>query len=353
MKWIITGGAGFIGTNTATYLTQQGEAVIVADNLSRQGVEINLRYLQGSLHIPFVRCDVRNAADVERLVQTHPDTDVVLHLAAQVAVTTSVTDPRHDLETNLIGTFNVCEAVRNYAPEARLIYASTNKVYGALSHIPVEERGSRYLYAGDRQGIDERERLDFHSPYGCSKGAAEQYVLDYSRIYGLRTASLRQSCIYGPYQYGVEDQGWLAWFALCALVGRKITIYGNGHQVRDALHAHDLARAYLAVALSLEKSQPSTYNIGGGLANSISLLESLDLLTELTGQKIDISFADWRPGDQPLYISDNSLAAEELKWRPEINLRAGLTSMVSWIRENRDEIAALLGIAEVASGVDS
>ena len=235
----------FIGVNAAEYFADQGWRIAVLDNLSRRGTEENLRWLNDKVKVDFHKLDIRDAAGVERVVrETKPD--ALLHLAAQVAVTTSVSDPREDFEVNALGTFNVLEAVRKGSPQTFIINASTNKVYGKMEEIEVEERNGRYEYRDQTQGVSESQPLDFHSPYGCSKGVADQYTLDYARIYGLDTVSFRQSCIYGPRQFGIEDQGWVAWFIIAAVSGKQITIYGDGKQIRDVLHVKDVARAYLA-----------------------------------------------------------------------------------------------------------
>src|SRR4051812_17766695 len=241
MKWIVTGGAGFIGCHAAARFHQAGHRVVVVDNLSRRGADTNLGWLREQGVNEFVKADVRDAAAMNALLSRHADADAVLHLAAQVAVTTSVADPRADFEINALGTFNVLEAVRTAAGgRPAVLYSSTNKVYGNLEHVRVIERDGRYAYEDRPDGVDEREPLDFHSPYGCSKGAGDQYVRDYARIYGLRTVSFRQSCIYGTRQFGIEDQGWIAWFCVATVLGRPFSIFGDGKQVRDALWIGDL-----------------------------------------------------------------------------------------------------------------
>ena len=242
---LITGGAGFIGANAADYFTREGWRIAILDNLSRRGAEDNLRWLRERTKFEFHKIDVRDAAGIQRVVgELKPH--AMLHLAAQVAVTTSVADPRTDFEINAIGTFNLLEAVRKESPDTFFINASTNKVYGKMEEIGVDERNGRYEYRDHPRGISETQALDFHSPYGCSKGIADQYTIDYARIYGLDTVTFRQSCIYGPRQFGIEDQGWVAWFTIAAVLGKQITIYGDGKQIRDVLHVKDVARAYLA-----------------------------------------------------------------------------------------------------------
>jgi CDP-paratose 2-epimerase len=262
------------------------------------------------------------------------DAAVVLHLAAQVAVTTSVLEPRHDFEVNALGTFNLLESVRRLAPDAVLLYASTNKVYGGLESEGVEEHGRRYRFRRVA-GIPETQPLDFHSPYGCSKGAADQYVRDYARIYQLRTVCFRQSCIYGYRQFGVEDQGWVAWFTIAAVTGQPVTIYGDGKQVRDLLFVDDLVDAYDAAVARAEAVRGGVFNLGGGPEHTLSLLELVDMLEHLTGRPLHPRFADWRPGDQPVFVADISRARSALGWQPQVDVRTGLQRLYSWVEENR------------------
>jgi CDP-paratose 2-epimerase len=341
MRVLITGGAGFIGCNTAAGLLSRGDEVVVFDNLSRRGAGQNLDWVRTVGDVGFVAGDVRDPDAVRRAVDS--SVDVVIHLAAQVAVTASVADPRHDFEVNARGTMNVLEAVRAAGGGAIVIFASTNKVYGALEDLECTERGRRYTCALSGTGVDESRPLDLHSPYGCSKGAADQYVRDYSRIYGLRTVVLRQSCIYGPRQFGVEDQGWLAWFALAALTGRPITIYGEGKQVRDVLEISDLVRLYSLCIDEIELVSGHVLNIGGGPDNTISILESLGMLEDLLGRRVDRRLSAWRPGDQKIFISCNELAGRLLGWRPEVDIEQGLRRLLGWIQPNLDMIRALVG----------
>jgi CDP-paratose 2-epimerase len=340
MRVLITGGAGFIGSNASVDFMRRGDEVTIFDDLSRAGTPENLAWVQSQGPVTFIRADVRDAAALRRTLER--PFDAVLHLAAQVAVTTSVTDPRTDFEINALGTFNVLEAVRGCSTPPVLVYASTNKVYGGLEDLEGAVEGERYVCTASASGIDERRPLDFHSPYGCSKGAADQYVRDYGRIYGLRTVVLRQSCIYGTRQFGVEDQGWLAWFAIAALLGRPVTIYGDGCQVRDVLEVGDLVRLYRCCIERPEAVAGQVLNAGGGPANALSILEALRLLEEAIGAPIPRSFAPWRPGDQKLFISDNSTAAHLAGWRPEVGVREGLSRLVAWIRSSLDLIARLV-----------
>ncbi len=274
-------------------------------------------------------------AAVNKAFRERPDLDVALHLAAQVAVTTSVAEPREDFEINALGTFNVLEAVRVNKLKPVLIYASTNKVYGGMTDIRTVERNGRYEYADLPQGIGEERLLDFHSPYGCSKGAADQYVRDYARIYGLRTVVFRQSCIYGYRQFGVEDQGWVAWFTIAAALGKPITIYGDGKQVRDVLFVEDLAGAYDLAVQKINVASGQVYNIGGGAQQCMSLLELLAMIERFFGKKIERSHSDWRPGDQPVFVCDISKAQRELGWKPKASVEEGVRRLYDWVVANR------------------
>jgi CDP-paratose 2-epimerase len=332
---LITGGAGFIGVNSARHFAAKGWEVTVVDNLSRRGTEDNLQWLQAQAPIRFERADIRDAAAMERIVgQVRPD--VLLHLAAQVAVTTSVTDPREDFEINALGTFNMLEAARKQSPDSFFITASTNKVYGKMHNVEVVERNGRYEYKDLVGGVTEDQQLDFHSPYGCSKGVADQYTIDYSRIYGLRSVALRQSCIYGTRQFGIEDQGWVAWFTIAAVLGKTITIYGDGKQIRDVLHVNDLVRAYEAAASHPEQAAGQAFNIGGGPGNTMSLLELLAYLQDELKITIPLKWDDWRPGDQPVFVCNLDKARERLGWSPRISVREGVKDLSQWVSQNAE-----------------
>ena len=261
--------------------------------------------------------------------------DVLLHLAAQVAVTTSVLNPREDFEINALGTFNVLEAVRKQSQNTFFINASTNKVYGKMDDVFVEERNGRYEYANLSLGVGENRNLDFHSPYGCSKGIADQYTIDYSRIYGLKTVTFRQSCIYGPRQFGIEDQGWVAWFTIASVLGRPLTIYGDGKQIRDILHVDDLLQAFDAVIDRKDKVNGQAFNIGGGPDNTMSLIELIDYLETELRKKIPIKWDDWRPGDQQVFVCNIIKANEFLGWTPKIQVKQGVKQLISWVKENK------------------
>jgi CDP-paratose 2-epimerase len=312
---LITGGAGFLGVNAAQHLIQLGWHATLLDNLSRPGTERNLKWLitRYPTKTTFVKEDVRNA---EALTQHVKDQDAVLHLAGQVAVTTSLVDPIGDFDVNARGTLNLLEAVRLHNREAPLLFASTNKVYGRLD--------------GSNGPCDESQPLDFHSPYGCSKGSADQYVRDYARCFDMNTVVLRQSCIFGAHQYGTEDQGWVAHFVHSILKDRPLTIYGDGSQVRDLLDARDLSALYSTAIEKIDTIRGEVYNVGGGPENQRNLLEVIDQIGELTNKKPRYSFADWREGDQKYYVSKIEKAKSELGWEPRIAFDEGLRDLIAW-----------------------
>lgn len=343
MNWLITGGAGFIGSNMAATLIQGGHEVVILDDLSRRGAERNLEWLRDVYDPPFEKVDIRDVHALQRVFRDHDAFDVVSHQAAQVAVTTSVVDPRTDFEINALGTFNLLEVVRQLQSPPAVLFASTNKVYGGLEDVEVEAERNRYRFVDLPAGVPETRALDFHSPYGCSKGAADQYVLDYARVFGVPGVVFRQSCIYGRRQFGVEDQGWVAWFLIAATFGRDITVYGNGKQARDLLFVDDLVRLYIAAAGAIESVAGEVFNVGGGPDNQLSLLELLARIPDVVGKEPSYSFADWRPGDQPLYVSDNRKAVESLGWVPEIGVDEGVTMLGEWIVCHKQEIRAALG----------
>jgi CDP-paratose 2-epimerase len=337
MKVFITGGAGFIGCNLAEHHLGRGDDVVVFDDLSRPGTDANVRWLRERHEdrLRLVRGDICDADALGGAIE--PGTERVYHLAAQVAVTTSVLEPRRDFEINALGTFNVLEAVRAMAPEAALLYASTNKVYGGMETVPVVEEAARYRYEDLPSGVPEEQALDFHSPYGCSKGAGDQYVRDYSRIYGLRTVVMRQSCIYGERQFGVEDQGWVAHFCIAARLGRPITIYGNGKQVRDVLWIDDLIDAYERAAGRIDEVSGEVFNIGGGPANAMAVWSDFGpMLEALAGRDIPVRWTDWRPGDQPVFVSNINKAARQLAWQPQVSMAHGVERLWKWVDANAE-----------------
>jgi len=334
---LITGGAGFIGANLADRLAQDGQDVLVLDALARPGVDRNLAWLRRRhpRRISAVIADIRDDAAIAQAVQ---DARVVFHLAAQVAVTTSMAQPGEDFGINLHGTFLLLEALRRRGADVPLLFASTNKVYGDLADIALELDGDSYAPADPlirANGIGEDRRLDFHTPYGCSKGAAEQYVLDYARSFGLPAAVFRMSCIYGPRQMGTEDQGWVAHFLIRALQGQPVTIFGDGCQVRDLLFISDAVAAYLAAWKRIGVVRGRAFNLGGGPANAVSLRRLLAYIGEITGSSIATEHADWRAGDQRYFVSDTRRAMAELGLRPAMPWRSGIAALARWLEEER------------------
>lgn len=336
MKILVTGGAGFIGCNIAKSYLDKGWEVAVLDNLSRKGTQANLDWLKSLGKIEFHHEDIRNYEGIKKAIAKSGKIDIIHHMAAQVAVTTSVTDPRSDFDINALGTFNLLEAVRALGIDPVIIFASTNKVYGEMTALGVAERGGKYQYADLPYGIAETNQLDFHSPYGCSKGAADQYMIDYARIYGLKTVCFRQSCIYGPRQFGVEDQGWVAWFTIAAALGKPITIYGDGKQVRDVLHVEDLVRLFHAAYENIDKVKGGVFNAGGGAGNQMSLLELISMLEAKEERKIPLSFEEWRPGDQKIYVSDIRKVKGAIGWEPKIPKAEGVSMLWKWVSENKN-----------------
>jgi CDP-paratose 2-epimerase len=337
MRILITGGAGFIGSNTARYYLNQGYNVTILDNFSRFGSRDNVLWLnrQCKKKPKIVEADlVYDKSKIQRVVKK---VDLIIHLAAQVAVTTSIQNPMHDFENNVIGTINLLEAVRLFGNNPVLIYSSTNKVYGGLENVAVVEKKTRFAFKSLTYGISEIQNLDFHTPYGCSKGAADQYVFDYGRIYGLDTIVFRQSCIYGPRQYGIEDQGWIAWFIIALTKKKTISIYGNGKQVRDLLYIDDLISAYDLAYKNVKKITNRIFNIGGGPGNTISVwLELKPLLVKLFKHEINVNFLPARKGDQPIYVSDIRKAKDILGWEPKVSIKDGVKELFDWVHANKN-----------------
>jgi CDP-paratose 2-epimerase len=335
MRILVTGGAGFIGCHAADRFLSRGDEVTVLDNLSRAGSRGNIEWLEsrhggGSLRIHAT--DVRDFATVREAAR---DKDAILHLSGQVAVTRSVADPREDFEANALGTFNVLEAARLSGTRPAFLYSSTNKVYGGMEDVAIVEGPSRYQYRDLPHGIPETQPLDFHSPYGCSKGAGDQYVRDYARIYGLPTVVFRQSAIYGPRQYGVEDQGWLAWMIIACETGRPLTIFGDGKQVRDVLFVDDLIDLYLLAVENAAAVAGQVFNVGGGPDNTLSIWSEFGTLLETRlGRRVPVSFRDWRPGDQRIYVSDLRKARERFGWAPRVGVEEGVARLHEWVVEN-------------------
>jgi CDP-paratose 2-epimerase len=329
---VVMGGAGFIGTNLVAQLLDEGEQVVVFDNLSRPGVERNLDFLRSTFgrRLHTVLADIRDIAAVDDVVR---NAKAVFHLAAQVAVTSSLVDPMQDFAVNAQGTLTILDSLRRLSPETPLVFASTNKVYGALTDVGIEEFEGRYLPIDPHlraAGIDESRSLDFHTPYGCSKGAADQYVLDYARSFGLKAAVLRMSCIFGPHQFGTEDQGWVAHFLMRALRNEPITIYGDGKQVRDILHVRDAVAAYRAMLGAIERVSGRAFNLGGGPSNAVSLRAVLDEIAVLTGREVACSYQGWRTGDQLYFVADTRRLSEAVLWRARIGWREGLRDLAAW-----------------------
>jgi CDP-paratose 2-epimerase len=348
---LITGGAGFVATNVADRLATAGRRVRLFDNLSRAGVERNVRWLleRHGDRVEFIRGDVRDEAAIQRAVR---GVDQVFHFAAQVAVTTSLTDPFLDFEINARGTLNLLEAIRAGEQPPSLLFTSTNKVYGDLYDVPLRRRKSRYEPADERvleRGIGESRPLDFHSPYGCSKGAAEQYVLDYARTFGLPATVFRMSCIYGPHQFGTEDQGWVAHFLIQALRRRPLTLYGDGLQVRDVLFVEDLVDAMLLAHEHIEDTAGDAFNMGGGPARTVSLLELLDLIADVTGERPVFALEPWRPADQRYYVSSTARFERLTGWRPRTGVRQGVERLLSWLMASGVAGSPQLSAGRVAS----
>jgi CDP-paratose 2-epimerase len=336
LHYLITGGAGFIGSNYVDRLIKRGEKVRIFDNLSRKNTDKNLAWLvekYGQDSFEFIQQDVR---DLTALVDAVEGIDVIVHFAGQVAVTTSVEEPLEDFQVNALGTMNVLEAARLSGQKPIILYSSTNKVYGGMEDVVVVEDETAYAYRDFPYGISETHPLDFHSPYGCSKGSADQYVRDYARIYDIPTVVMRQSCIYGPRQFGVEDQGWVAWFIIAALSGKPITIYGDGKQVRDILYVDDLLDAYDAAIEHIDTAAGQVFNVGGGPANTMSIwVEFHQYLQELLGKPLEVKRGEWRPGDQRIYVSDIRKAEKMLSWTPKTTVPAGIKKLFQWAEANK------------------
>lgn len=339
-KILITGGAGFVGTNLANRFLDEGEEVIIYDNLSRPGVEQNLQWLleRHGNKVQVEIADVRNGFKLMEVVQ---QAKAVFHFAAQVAVTTSLVDPEEDFSINARGTFNLLEAIRKSGHQPPVIFTSTNKVYGSLEQVYIEEKNTRYEPIEDRirlNGINENTNLDFHSPYGSSKGAAEQYIIDYGRSFGLKTLVFRMSCIYGEHQFGTEDQGWVAHFLLSAMKGKPLMIYGNGKQVRDILYVQDLVNAFQLGLQNIDRISGRAFNIGGGPKNSVSLIELIELIESIHDCQIEYEHAEVRTGDQPYYVSDTTEFERLTGWRRKTSCRKGIEQLYDWLLENRTDM---------------
>ena len=337
MKLLITGGCGFLGSNLAAYALGQGIELCVFDSLYRSGSLHNLQWLRDQGTFTFVHGDIRNQNDITRTVRDFQP-DAIFHLAGQVAMTTSISDPRMDFETNTMGSHNLLEAVRLYAPQAAVLYSSTNKVYGDLEQYAYDETDTRFRCVDKPNGFDEATPLDFHSPYGCSKGAADQYMLDYARIFGLKTVVFRHSSMYGGRQFSTADQGWVGWFCQKAVEAKRgnatpFTMSGTGKQVRDVLHAEDMNRLYFAAFANIDKAKGQAFNIGGGMQNSLSLLELFALLEDVSGAKMKYDQLPPRESDQRVFVADLKKASDVLGWAPQVSARDGVTRMFHWVSD--------------------
>lgn len=336
MKLLITGGCGFLGSNLASDAISRGDELVVFDSLYRNGSRENLTWLQTLGNFKFEHGDIRNQNDITNVIQTFQP-DAIFHLAGQVAMTTSIINPRMDFEVNVLGTLNLLEAVRKYCPNASVVYSSTNKVYGDLEEYSYVENETRYQCVEKPNGFDEKTQLEFHSPYGCSKGAADQYMLDYARIFGLKTVVFRHSSMYGGRQFATYDQGWVGWFCQKAVETKKgslkegFTISGNGKQVRDVLHADDMKCLYLAALNNIDKSRGHAFNIGGGVQNSLSLLELLNLLNKQLKINLVYKKLPVRESDQRVFIADTNKAKFILDWSPLVDSMTGIQKMLNWL----------------------
>lgn len=339
-KVLITGGAGFIGSNCAEFFEKKNWGVFIFDNLSRKGTKINLNRIRKKIK-KFYKGDIKKFSSINDIIKKlRPD--VIIHAAGQVAVTTSINNPKHDFEDNLLGTFNILESIRVNKIKSKLIYTSTNKVYGSLENIHLTKKKLRYDFTHFKKGINEQNTLDFHSPYGCSKGAADQYVNDYSRIFKIDSYVLRQSCIYGQNQFGIEDQGWVAWFLIASILKKNIKIYGDGKQVRDILHINDLCDLFYKISITKRRNNQSRiFNVGGGREFSLSLLELLNFIKKKENIDLKYSFYKSRKGDQKIYISDNSKIFKEFKWKPKTKPYDGINKLIEWIYNNKSMISKI------------
>jgi len=336
MKYLITGGCGFLGSNLANEVLRLGEDLIVFDNLSRSGSALNLDWLKTKVELTFHYGDIRNKNDVVSVIsKTKPD--VVFHLAGQVAMTSSLEDPLKDFEINVCGSMNLLDAIKNICPNATIIYSSTNKVYGDLDYFTYTELDLRYKVNNFPNGFDENIKLDFRSPYGCSKGSADQYMLDYNRNFDLNTIVFRHSSIFGGRQFSTFDQGWVGWFIQQALkvkqgnLFKPISISGNGKQVRDILFASDLVNCYFAASQNIEICRGQAYNIGGGMSNSLSILELFCFLESELGVTLELEKNHWRSNDQKVFVADISKAKESFNWTPKVDRNIGLKTMLQWV----------------------
>lgn len=329
MRWLVTGGAGFIGTNTVLALHSKGEDVTVVDDLSRPGVVENAEVISSQTSIAIHKIDITNRIEFNDFLQNTENFDIILNLAGQVSLMESIRNPMRDFEVNAIGPLQILEFVRKFSPSTLVINMSSNKIYGSLDYLDITELETRYSVTENFQGISESTKLDFHGPYGCSKGSADQYMNDYRRIYGLKTVSLRQSAVYGPFQKPMSDQGWLSFMIQEATEGRIISLNGIGKQVRDLLHVNDLIDLFIEFSRVSEKLENTCFNVGGGPRNQLSILELFSYLKQECGLEAAFKTGKMRPGDQKYFVSDNSLVQEVTGWKPKIDINDGIKSMVN------------------------
>lgn len=335
MKYMITGGCGFLGSNIASQVLKQKDELLVYDNLSRVGGEENLEWLRTLGDFEFVKANTNEFEKISEVIKKYQP-NIIYHLAGQVAMTTSIANPRLDFETNVLGSFNVLESVRQFSPETVVVYSSTNKVYGDFEYLQYEETSTRYVCKEYPNGFDESVHLDFHSPYGCSKGSADQYMLDWSRIFGLKTIVFRHSSMYGARQFGTYDQGWISWFCQKAAETKKdpktvFTISGNGKQVRDVLHAEDMIKLYISAPKHIDKAKGQVFNIGGGMENSLSLLELFNFLEKELNIKLNYTQLSPRESDQKIFVADIKKARETFEWEPIVSKEEGIRKMLNWV----------------------
>lgn len=335
MKYMITGGCGFLGSNIASQVLQQKDKLLIYDNLSRVGGEENLNWLKTFGEFEFIKANTNDFETLSNIIKKYQP-DVIYHLAGQVAMTTSIANPRLDFETNVLGSFNVLESVRQFSPNTTVVYSSTNKVYGDFEYLHYEETASRYICNEFPNGFDENVHLDFHSPYGCSKGSADQYMLDWARIFGLKTVVFRHSSMYGARQFGTYDQGWISWFCQKAVETKydkesSFTISGNGKQVRDVLHAEDMIKLYLSVPKHIDKAKGQVFNIGGGMSNSLSLLELFTFLEKELNVKLNYKQLPPRESDQKIFVADITKASTIFNWKPTVSKEEGIRKMLEWV----------------------
>lgn len=337
MKYMITGGAGFLGSNIASAVLNQGDDLLVYDNLSRVGGDSNLSWLKSHGKFEFIQADTSDFNNLAEAIKNFKP-DVIYHLAGQVAMTTSLENPRLDFNTNVLGSFNLLEAVRQFSPETVVVYSSTNKVYGDFEYLEYEETDTRYICKKYPDGFNEEVGLDFHSPYGCSKGSADQYMLDYARMFGLKTVVFRHSSMYGARQFGTFDQGWISWFVQKAVETKNnesttFTISGNGKQVRDVLHAEDMIALYMSVPKYINEAKGQVFNIGGGIENSLSLLELFRFLEKELNVKLNYTKLPPRESDQRVFVADITKASKIFKWIPKVTKEDGIRKMIQWVNE--------------------